>query len=372
MEHGIIWKCKTSKFNFFAWPTVGKLQDGALAIVSSGFRRRHADPFGKVCIQYSKNEGKTWSYPAPIYDSPLDDRDAGLSVNGSVVAVTTFHNTIEAQRSFFTSRWTGYENQTSENKFSASYLDLITNEEVEKYVAPNYLISRDGGYTFDENYVAPENVSNPHGFTVLNDGRFFAIGRQYVNGGKNLSTKIVYTTSKDGVKWENGKTFSTGQATSDLLFCEPHAAQADNGAIIVVFRVDGLGNFTMYQSVSLDGGETFSVPKPMCVLGAPPHLIKHSSGALICAYGRRVTPYGQRAIVSFDHGKTWSHEITLRDDGFDSDLGYPSSVELSDGRILTAYYHNTEDFHEGRSLEYTIWSLEEVQERKKEQIFKMY
>jgi len=31
----------------------------------------------------------------------------------------------------------------------------------------------------------------------------------------------------------------------------------------------------------------------------------------------------------------------LRDDGFGSDLGYPSSIQLEDGRILTVYYMQT-------------------------------
>ena len=32
--------------NYFAWPTVARLPGGALAAVCSGFRIRHADPFG--------------------------------------------------------------------------------------------------------------------------------------------------------------------------------------------------------------------------------------------------------------------------------------------------------------------------------------
>ncbi len=51
----------------------------------------------------------------------------------------------------------------------------------------------------------------------------------------------------------------------------------------------------------------------------------HSSGALLCTYGYRKHPYGQRAMMS-------------RDGGPDSDLGYPSSVELADGSVFTVYY----------------------------------
>ena len=42
-------------------------------------------------------------------------------------------------------------------------------------------------------------------------------------------------------------------------------------------------------------------------------------------------------MISTDDGQTWEQAIVLRDDGPDGDLGYPASVELADGSILTAY-----------------------------------
>ena len=41
------------------------------------------------------------------------------------------------------------------------------------------------------------------------------------------------------------------------------------------------------------------------------------------------------------------------------DLGYPSSVELNDGKILTAYYQH--DVGEVNCIKYTIWSLDEIE-----------
>jgi hypothetical protein len=78
------------------------------------------------------------------------------------------------------------------------------------------------------------------------------------------------------------------------------------------------------------------------VCGAPPHLIRHSSGALISVYGRRDKPYGESAMVSLDSGETWITEIILRDDTKHADLGFPSSVELPDGSIYTVYYQFNE------------------------------
>lgn len=46
------------------------------------FRLRHVCPFGKGIICYSYDEGKTWTKPAVVIDTPLDDRDCGIVAYG--------------------------------------------------------------------------------------------------------------------------------------------------------------------------------------------------------------------------------------------------------------------------------------------------
>lgn len=58
------------------------------------------------------------------------------------------------------------------------------------------------------------------------------------------------------------------------------------------------------------------------------------------SYGYRRKPYGNQARISDDHGKTWSDPITISDDGVTGDLGYPSTVQLKDGSLLTVWYEN--------------------------------
>ena len=73
-------------------------------------------------------------------------------------------------------------------------------------------------------------------------------------------------------------------------------------------------------------------------------------------YGYRLAPFGERAIVSYDDGTSWDTDLVLRDDGPDTDLGYPSSVELSDGAIFTVYYQKRAP-GELCSLLWTRWEL---------------
>ena len=108
---------------------------------------------------------------------------------------------------------------------------------------------------------------------------------------------------------------------------------------------------------SRDGGQTWAPVEPLGFHGSPPHLLRHSSGAIACVYGYRLPPYGQRAMVSRDGGETWVVDLILRDDGPDSDLGYPSSVELGDGSLLTVYYQKAGSPADQCALLWTRWRL---------------
>jgi hypothetical protein len=60
-----------------------------------------------------------------------------------------------------------------------------------------------------------------------------------------------------------------------------------------------------------------------------------------------------------DGGASWTYDYVLRDDGPDHDLGYPSSVELGDGSILTVYYQKPASVEDQCGLLWTRWRLPE-------------
>jgi hypothetical protein len=80
------------------------------------------------------------------------------------------------------------------------------------------------------------------------------------------------------------------------------------------------------------------MPHPTGVWGLPSHLLRLRDGRLLMTYGYRRKPFGNQARVSRDHGRTWSEPIVISDDGVMGDLGYPSTVELASGELLTAWY----------------------------------
>jgi hypothetical protein len=60
-------------------------------------------------------------------------------------------------------------------------------------------------------------------------------------------------------------------------------------------------------------------------------------------YGHRRAPFGNQARISKDHGATWSEPVILSGDGKGGDLGYPSTVELADGTLLTIWYESMKE-----------------------------
>ena len=75
--------------------------------------------------------------------------------------------------------------------------------------------------------------------------------------------------------------------------------------------------------------------------GNPPSMVRLKDGRRCVTYGYRASSYGIRAKLSEDNGKSWGHEICLRDDGRNWDFGYTRTVQRTDGKLVTLYYYTT-------------------------------
>lgn len=112
--------------------------------------------------------------------------------------------------------------------------------------------------------------------------------------------------------------------------------------------------------VSADNGSTWRyLSRPVPDTGAggnPPAMIRLRDGRLCLTHGYRAAPFGIRARLSEDGGKTWGEIIHLRDDGGCSDLGYPRTIQRADGTIVTVYYFNEHPAAE-RCIAATLWQV---------------
>ena len=80
---------------YIGWPTIVRTRAGDLIIVFSGDRDSHICPWGKTQMVRSSDEGKTWSDPVVIRNTPFDDRDAGLVETAAGTLIATWFTSME-------------------------------------------------------------------------------------------------------------------------------------------------------------------------------------------------------------------------------------------------------------------------------------
>ncbi|MBR4865396.1 MAG: exo-alpha-sialidase [Clostridia bacterium] len=367
-EHGIVHRATGSVFSYQGWGTVARDEEGTLYAVASGFRVSHICPFGKTCMYISKNEGKTWSPPIVINDTYLDDRDAGILYLGhGKMLVTWFtHSTHNYRNRYRDSIVHGAGAEAAH--LVAGALDDYPALPEEEQLAGSYLrVSEDYGMTWSDTIMIP--VTAPHGPTLCRDGSLIYLGietyeadrvhfRTLTGGNEKAS---LYRSRDGGYTWTlESRIQSPAWLGAGENLDEPHVLELPDGRLLGAFRIEGANPFTIGLCLSEDGGKSWGEVYPTGVSGSPPHLMLHSSGALICSYGRREFPGGERAMVSYDLGKTWEEEYVLHNpkDEYDWDLGYPSTVELGDGSLMTVYYQKYED-DKKCSMLCTKWRLAE-------------
>ena len=363
-KHGIISRVTGGAFRYHGWPTVAKLTDGTLAVGASAHRMWHVCPFGKNYLYLSRDEGKTWSVPLVVNDSWMDERDVGLCAlpnNGLLMTWFNHNYDILDVRAESLARTYTPEELNFVNAYRAVALQDPNNKP-----GCHVRVSHDGGWTWDEE--TRLTISSPHGPILMNDGTllyFAKTGERDLDGNRYPVRPIVAWRSTDeGKTWEKvGQPPEPADVGWEGCY-EPHAIQLPNGRIVGVIRYEAPKVLTMYVTYSDDNGKTWTVPQPMGTKGAPPHLLLHSSGALLCSYGRRVAgDFSERVLVSYDGGESWELDLCINDQAPDWDLGYPSTVELSDGSLLTVYYQKYVDENgvadSKASLLYTHWQLPE-------------
>lgn len=363
------------EYGYFAWPTVTKLEGKRLIAVSSGFRKAHIDNESKVAVWYSEDEGKTWSEPQILVDTPLDDRDSGVVYWNGKIIVSWFCASKEYYIKHNASKYTEWAAGIDD--------DLDT-----KLMGGNYIISEDGGKTWSDIYNMPEGMFTPHGLIINPDGGLTSVGYlKYDKVNKRWGTGIAVRTTtgemnENGFIWSDPIIIADSDTQYNWDFQEPYGIYNDDGVLIVVMRSDK----GLYQCELQPGATQFSAwDKIANVQESPAHMFQHSSGVMVMTYGYRglyIDPvtgesilykdrnkdtltYGIRARLSYDGGLTWTREVVLTSglqattNDNTSDWGYTSSVELSNGKILTLYYQRTGS-ETMASIHQVVWELPEA------------
>ncbi|GAB4142614.1 MAG: hypothetical protein Kow0040_31640 [Thermogutta sp.] len=322
---------------YHGWPTVARRKSGELLLVYSGGREAHVCPFGRVELMRSHDDGKTWTYPQVILDSPIDDRDAGvLETDRGTILVTTFTSL-------------AYEPILKRAEAAAGTPGAWPDEKLRRWQAAHERVdaegrdaaldvwitrSTDDGITWSQRQRCI--VSSPHGPIQLRDGRLLYAGKELWKGRGRVG---VCQSSDDGATWEWLAEIPTRQGDDPAQYHEFHAVETADGRLIAQIRNHNPQNAgETLQCESDDGGKTWSAPRSIGVWGLPSHLLRLRDGRILMTYGYRRPPFGCQSRISEDGGRSWSAPMVLYGDGAGGDLGYPSTVELGDGTLLTVWY----------------------------------
>jgi len=302
--------------NVCAWPNLTVLGDGT--IIATIFNQPcHGTRAGDVECWATTDGGRTWhkrGTPARHENEHSNRMNvaAGLAGNGDLLVIA--------------SGWSGLDASGKQGKPFR-----------ERVLTPWVCRSADGGKTWSvdaeafpsrwpeaaSRRVSAEGICVPFGDILEgNDG---ALRVAMYTGARGSG--FVFRSSDDGKTWGEPVAIA-----NDATLNEPALFHLGAGKWLVATRSNGLDLYA-----SDDDAKTWT--HRMKLTGPaqhPGHIMRLEDGRLLLSYGNRAQPKGVDVRLSDDEGRTWSEPLRVAD--FQGDGGYPSSVQLPDGQVLTAYY----------------------------------
>ena len=285
-----------------------KMCDGTLGAVIRG-GAPHIGIGGRLDFIRSTDGGRTWSKPIVAVDSPWDDRNPALGQMPDGTLVLAYG---EAH---------SYRPDGTFDLAAGPYL-------------PFFVTSSDGGRTWSAKhaFAGPWPKVSPFGkITVCRDGTALMSIYQMPTGAVAL-----LRSADNGRTWGDSSRVAAGAASD-----ETQLLALPDGRLLSFTRMEGDAKFGLRLQESDDQGCTWVRERRLMKAQQWPFdATRLKSGHLLLSYGSRVEHFGAGVVLSKDNGKTWdeAHRVLVGWDSLHNDTGYPSTVQLDDGTIVTMYY----------------------------------
>ena len=318
------------------FPVLALSGDTVVATLRGGAGHLGLD--GRMEIIRSLDGGRTWSPPAVVADSAVDDRNPAFGVTNGGTLILAYH------------RQGNYNEQGNWRRREA-----MEESRVEVMVTR----SHDHGLTWARPYPLGVDLlaaGSPFGKIVTQaDGTLIMpiyagpipalLGSHAAAVTGDGDCSYLVRSHDDGVTWGEPALIAVNKNETALLVLP-------DGDLLAVMRSIPPDQ-ALYSSRSSDSGHTWSPPVP--ITGPRQHpadLVQLVNGDLLLTYGNRTAPYRIEGKVSRDGGRTWLPLLLTFSAplyGYDlppnrpTDLGYPSSVVRrgqGGGQGVTIYYYN--------------------------------
>jgi sialidase-1 len=300
----------------------------------------HISKDGDVIMLRSKDQGRTWGDKQTIGSiKDLDEREGcGIQLKDGTILVAIFYNNLYDADGRYKSEQGKTERARAPDKRRALGAYISTShDDGHTWSEPNFIDTTGMPFT---NLEGPTDapIQLPDGAVLMG---VIAYG---LNHDAHDTTSVMLRSVDQGKTWKYLSTIADDPGGKLGGFLEPGIVRTKTGRIVVGLRNHG-PDHAIWITYSDDDGKTWSPVKQTDMIGHPADLIQLRDGRLMASYGVRTehaTPEGVRACFSSDNGETWDigTEVQLRNDFSNWDVGYPESLELPDGRVLTVYYGN--------------------------------
>ncbi|MBM4029130.1 MAG: exo-alpha-sialidase [Planctomycetes bacterium] len=340
-------------------PSIVVMPNGDIVLsYIKGYNLANNPPVGeRMEIIISSDGGATWSAPVRATQSPHNDREGYLTLmpDGSLVL---------------------------------GYMRVMAHvDPAHPWQGPFLCRSTDGGRTWSEPWQVDISRFCPagpfgcadRGHIVLPDGRFLFFVGTYEKPRRPKDYVLV--------SWDMGRTFPEHHQVSEIAGDSSFTLHP-SGKLVGALRINGddypfpgahselAGREEAVHFLglveSLDQGKTWSAPSVVTQYNEiPGHITTLHDGRLLLAFGVRHHPLSIQAMVSDRTGTRWNtggrlllawtgERFRLADGRYRHAIGHPYTVQLPDGRLLTAYYRLA-DPSDGAScqVEALFWNLPE-------------
>ena len=292
------------------FPRLVATRDGSL-LASFKDGAAHVGKGGRASIARSRDGGRSWSDPKVVFDLP--DADDGIDASGVLSDGTILFGAVSYT-------WEGV--RYSMNGWKASAYVLASRDEGETWSPPVRVDA------------APFAWAYPFGSIVqLGDGTLVmaGYGGDLPNRADGPQSAFVVRSRDGGRSWGEAAVIAPEFNETSLILLR-------GGQLMAVMRAR---KGFLATSVSTDQGKHWNAPVTVSrEREHPGDLLRLKSGAILLTFGQRNKPFGVQAMISRDEGKSWDRgqRALLAWDGDHGDLGYPVTVQRSDGRLATVYY----------------------------------